>query len=369
MQKQVAKTSTDDGKLFAKLIDNTERRRLIFLAVSVVFGLISAVYCVLYAIRGDMYLTIGTLVFTIVSFINLAILSWDPKKLTASYFIFSANLLMLMNYILFCDDTQTGLMWMFLLPACGCTLLGLRFGSLLTGLMELELVYLMWFPNGLFKAENPDFCRRYPFIFLAFFLVGFFLEYIRAKTYEELEKLQEKFKEMSIRDALTGAYNRHWINNELPQKMKEFCGVRSLGVMIMDIDFFKNINDTYGHLFGDTVLKTLSDMLKDILIEGGSVCRWGGEEFAILLDDADKETVLAKAEGLRSSVEDMKLEFEGRPVKVTISIGCVAMIPTMDMRPGFLIDCADKALYAAKNSGRNNVQYHEEPWRYRGLDA
>lgn len=366
------KNSSLDKGFFNRLIDDSQRFRLQMAAVSTLFGFISAIMCVVNIMHDNNEITIATMMFALVCFINVAILAMGPSNLKISYWLFSGSFLMLATYLLISDETESGPLWLLLLPACGPMLMGKKIGSILTGLLALEVIYFMWVPYGVETlAGNFDkgFLVRYPIIFVSFFLVGFWLEYIRSETYNKLKDLQIRFQEMSIRDALTGIYNRHWINTEMPAVIKRCKGRISLGVMILDLDFFKNINDTYGHLFGDMVLKKIADILKDVVGERGNVCRWGGEEFAVLVENVGKEEAVELAESIREAVENSPFEDDGEEVRLTVSVGVTSMVPKADMRPGFLIDCADHALYEAKNSGRNQVRYHQETWRYREVDG
>ncbi|MBP5303946.1 MAG: GGDEF domain-containing protein [Clostridia bacterium] len=367
-----------DGKspkhqgFYQRIADDNQRNRLQMSAVSIMFGLIAAIMCIVNLLKDETNLTLATMIFSLVCFINVAILSMDFKKMYICKYIFSANLLMISTYLLVFDKAESGLLWLLLLPACGPILLGSRFGSVLSSIVLFEILYMMWTYSGqklLAGDFGIDFRSRYPLIYCCFFFVGFWIEFLRSNSYEALMNLQIKFKEMSIRDALTGIYNRHWINTEMPAAIKRCKGKISLGVLILDLDLFKNINDTYGHIFGDTVLKEVADTLQRVVGDKGNVCRWGGEEFAVLVEGADKKAILELAEQIRNEVAALELEEDGETIHITVSVGATAMVPAADMRPSFLIDCADNALYEAKESGRNTVKYHKATWRYRGVDG
>ena len=181
--------------------------------------------------------------------------------------------------------------------------------------------------------------------------------------------MQKQLRDMSVRDTLTGIYNRHFVSRAIPNIMKHCAGKTRLAVMIIDIDYFKKLNDTHGHLFGDAVLKQVADLLSSVVEPVGYLCRWGGEEFAVLAEGLDEEETMQLAEELRDAVEHMNVVDEnGERQLVTISIGAVSMMPTEDMRPDFLINCADNALYAGKNAGRNSVRYYAGDWYYRDIE-
>jgi len=124
---------------------------------------------------------------------------------------------------------------------------------------------------------------------------------------------------------------------------------------MIDIDHFKRVNDTFGHEAGDEVLKALATLLKDGARASDVCCRHGGEEFLLLMPETSLQGAMAKAEELRRQIEGLRLEDHGRPLEaVTASFG-VAVFPGHAREAGELLRCADEALYAAKNGGRNRV--------------
>ncbi|MBI4050907.1 MAG: GGDEF domain-containing protein [Elusimicrobia bacterium] len=170
----------------------------------------------------------------------------------------------------------------------------------------------------------------------------------RVRLFQEVERLSEV-------DGLTGVYRR----NILEQKIKEetlrartfkttYC------LMLLDIDHFKNLNDTYGHPFGDAVLKRLGEILKACVYETDFVARYGGEEFAVLLPRAEPIGVLRKAETIRSMVEKETFIQGLDTVHITVSIG-VAHFPRDGQTPEEVVAQADQALYQAKAQGRNRI--------------
>jgi diguanylate cyclase (GGDEF)-like protein len=128
-----------------------------------------------------------------------------------------------------------------------------------------------------------------------------------------------------------------------------------VGVIALDIDHFKRLNDTFGHDAGDFVLRALGEQLRAATRDSDIACRFGGEEFGIILPGASLSAARAKAEALRASVEALKLEFDGKALgSFTISAGVAAMPPhAQDWT--FTLQTADRALYVAKQQGRNRV--------------
>jgi diguanylate cyclase (GGDEF)-like protein len=175
------------------------------------------------------------------------------------------------------------------------------------------------------------------------------------------EGFQRQMFESASRDALTGIYNKRFFVERLSS---EFAfAVRHhamLSLIIFDIDHFKRINDTYGHLAGDHVLATLAKLLSPVVRSEDVFARYGGEEFVIMSRSTDPPSASAVSERVRQRVESYSFEFEGKSIPVTVSLGSAGM-PHPDIKtPDDLIARADKALYEAKRGGRNRVVSAED---------
>jgi diguanylate cyclase (GGDEF)-like protein len=129
-------------------------------------------------------------------------------------------------------------------------------------------------------------------------------------------------------------------------------------VVILDIDFFKQFNDTYGHRCGDFVLQYIARFLDDRIRRGDVLCRYGGEEFVIFMPNAPLEAAYQRAENLRNKLANAFIEYEGLHLKTSFSAG-VAGFPTHGSTSDAILNAADKALYQAKDSGRNRVILNE----------
>jgi diguanylate cyclase (GGDEF)-like protein len=164
----------------------------------------------------------------------------------------------------------------------------------------------------------------------------------------------ERLRHLAYVDALTGIFNRRFFERRIQEEIdRARRGRRSLAVLMADIDQFKKLNDEFGHLVGDEVLRQVSAALSATLRKADVVCRYGGEEFAILLPETGGENALAVAEKVRRHLETQV--FTGVPRPVTISIG-VADYPDHGTTRDALVQAADCGLYAAKEAGRNCVR-------------
>lgn len=169
-------------------------------------------------------------------------------------------------------------------------------------------------------------------------------------------KLKETLRQQSIRDALTGLYNRRYMEETLERELSRAAReTLPVGVMMFDIDHFKNFNDLEGHDAGDELLRELGVMLNKSIRGSDIVCRYGGEEFLVVLPGATKENTRLRAEELRLAAKGLLVYHLGKPLaKCTISIG-VAAYPEDEISVERLLKAADQALYRAKNEGRDRV--------------
>lgn len=162
-------------------------------------------------------------------------------------------------------------------------------------------------------------------------------------------------EESNQRDALTGIYNRRYFDEQITQEVLiARRHNRPLALAMMDVDLFKNVNDTHGHLVGDQVLQALTSKLGSMLRSSDSLCRCGGEEFGLILPQISLEHAGGLLERLRNAVSAIVVETDtGAHISVTISVG---VAPLRDgMTPGSMVKIADDLLYQSKNSGRNRV--------------
>jgi len=185
-------------------------------------------------------------------------------------------------------------------------------------------------------------------------LVTMIAEHI-ALALSNLE-LKETLRQQSIRDALTGLYNRRYMEETLDRELSRASRENlPVGVMMLDIDHFKNFNDLEGHDAGDALLRELGALLNKSIRGSDIVCRYGGEEFLVVLPGIDKEQTKRRAEELRLAVREMLVYHLGKPLaKCTISIG-VASYPEDETTIDRLLKAADHALYRAKDAGRDRV--------------
>ncbi|EDL58611.1 sensor domain-containing diguanylate cyclase [Gimesia maris] len=183
----------------------------------------------------------------------------------------------------------------------------------------------------------------------------------QAVIEEQKNKLESENKQLqskAIHDPLTKTYNRSYFNENFEKELYS-CSrdAQPIGIIFSDIDRFKNLNDTYGHQFGDLVLQRVAKVASESTRRSDVFCRYGGEEFVIMVNNPTENGIRDLAERLRKLIENEVIEFEGARVPVTASLGAVVGIPPRDLT-GFaerLVAEADEAMYESKENGRNQV--------------
>ena len=165
---------------------------------------------------------------------------------------------------------------------------------------------------------------------------------------------------MSVLDGLTGLYNRRQFEIGLEQEYNRTKRHPSdFSLAILDIDFFKKVNDTYGHQYGDYVLKTVASLMKQAFRKTDLLYRYGGEELIMIMPETNIEGAIIPVQRLRRMIEEYDFDYNGVKTKVTASIGLTMNYPEFNS-PAELLKSADEALYKAKESGRNRVVLHEQ---------
>jgi two-component system cell cycle response regulator len=178
----------------------------------------------------------------------------------------------------------------------------------------------------------------------------------RSEKKENSRKLEE-LKNLTIRDDLTGLFNSRQFYSHISQEVdRSNRYFRPLSLILMDIDNFKLLNDTHGHLFGDKILSGMGDIIKSAIRMQDTAYRYAGDEFTIILPETELEMAIAVAERVRQAIEnETKVLSDPRPLKVTVSIGVVEYLTDEEIKN--FVHRADSAMYASKKKGRNSISF------------
>jgi diguanylate cyclase (GGDEF)-like protein len=178
-----------------------------------------------------------------------------------------------------------------------------------------------------------------------------------SSALEQLADANSRLRESNRRDALTGVFNRRHFHDVFDQMLRQAGETRQpLGVLLLDLDHFKKVNDTHGHLAGDECLRVLSRKLADTMFsENAVVARFGGEEFVVAVPSCNKERIIDIAERLRRRIGAEPVMYASKEIAITASIGAFSVPPGWNHSADDVLHLVDDALYAAKNEGRNRV--------------
>ncbi|MCB0918936.1 MAG: GGDEF domain-containing protein [Actinobacteria bacterium] len=183
-------------------------------------------------------------------------------------------------------------------------------------------------------------------------IIGAVEVFVPGRTAERAQQIIEDLRRQALHDPLTQIGNRRFGETNLESLEGDTAPAQS-GILFVDIDHFKHVNDTYGHEAGDEVLKMVANTLLNGLRAGDSVCRWGGEEFVVMLPGCDGEDLARVAERLRMLVAKSWIDHEGNRLRVTISLG--GALTTEENAIERVLEQADRRLYVSKETGRNRV--------------
>ncbi|MCI0609429.1 MAG: diguanylate cyclase [Anaerolineae bacterium] len=180
-----------------------------------------------------------------------------------------------------------------------------------------------------------------------------------TRQLEEIEILRDELEQQAIRDPLTDVYNRRYmvefLDNEIARAERENI---SVSIVMMDLDNFKQFNDNYGHKCGDVILQAFANFLIEHTRRGDVICRYGGEEFVILMPNTTHQIGYERAEAWRQDFSETAIDYEGMKFSTTFSAG-VATFPQHGQTGDLILQAADKALYRSKDGGRNRVTRYE----------
>lgn len=177
----------------------------------------------------------------------------------------------------------------------------------------------------------------------------------KTDVIKKINFMYKQTKHLSVTDPLTGVFNRRQFENEFEREFRRAKRYKNdLSIAVIDIDFFKSVNDTFGHSYGDYVLKEISYLMVETFRQTDIIFRYGGEEFVVLLTETPPENSLIPLERFRKIVENHQFRFNGNEMKITASTGLCSKVQDAET-PWEMFDFADKALYQAKEIGRAHV--------------
>lgn len=277
---------------------------------------------------------------------------------------FMAMLILLCIYLTMTGGVENnGHLWTFMFPPLFMYMYGLKKGTIGNLIALFTIAFILYFKNGILLQTEylPSFGGRYLAAYLGVTIVAIAAEFSRDKATVELLKVNDHLVDMSReleraarKDSLTGLSNRRDLYRQMDYERKRMeRNHTSYSVLLADVDHFKKVNDNYGHDCGDEALKAVADIISSSIRKLDIACRWGGEEFLIVLPDTPKDGGLVAAEKIRKEIESHPFNYKDFTFNLTISIGLESCSYENEFE--YYIVEADRKLYQAKKDGRNRV--------------
>lgn len=303
--------------------------------------------------RGMHVLALGELLFTVASLVLITRVH-SIKRPRLVVICFAIPILAIVSYAIYMPTASvTMFAWVYVIPVLAYSALGERQGFYISLAFYLSVgaQYIIRFGDNV-RFQDPAAVLNVIVCSLAIW--GFVHAYEKARNVS-----QAKLSNLAVTDPLTGLNNRLGLESifERRKEISDEVGL-AMGLIMVDLDLFKLINDTYGHDRGDEVLKRVAQSLKQSVREEDVVFRMGGEEFCLMVPRMGRPQLLKTAEAIRERIQSISFEFNGERVVVTCSVGAVIMGDQFTDLEQMLLE-ADRRLYRAKENGRNQVVFDE----------
>lgn len=353
------------------LLNDDFRQSFLVAVLSAILAVITAVAAVthflkdpqkLFAILMTAAFVFAALIFLLTIFANKYHLIWRR--------LFMGLIILYFGYLCY-DGGPDGFLhlWILLIPAFSFITFGLKEGFITAVPVFLTMVAFFWWPLAdirKYAAQQAAFDMvdnqvatfsinmrlRITMLYFVNMFLGYFAELVRHVAAKRLRSFTENFKYASMHDSLTGLANQNYLAKYLDETYQNRNLNTTLGCLFVDVDSFKNVNDTYGHLFGNVVLMRIGELLSQQ--EGAFVCRWGGDEFVVCMTDVKEEKLMEMGEKIRASVS--ACTFKDYPkFHITVSVGAVVLPVDETFNFDHVLDLADYANRMAKSNGKDNV--------------
>lgn len=300
-------------------------------------------------LRDDFVVSAVFFTITFLSLLNIFLLKIFGNAGFSSGFLIILLNLSAIYALIFGGIDNTGILMAFLLPPILVFLRGSRTGGVLLVIMTALAIGILFFIDP--SLVLPQYTVPMKVVFVACFVSLSIFSFLHELSREYAEK---KLEDAASHDPLTGLLNRREMGRILiTESLRTKRYKRPFSLISCDIDNFKKINDHYGHQFGDTVLKMIADLFRGGTRAQECLCRWGGEEFLLLLPETPFDGAMIVAERLRKRISEETIVFGREELTVTLSFGVGEFDPAMSIDEN--IELIDKAMYKAKKAGKNRV--------------
>ncbi len=355
------KTKYNDirNRLRLIVVNELKLRNMMFRWLNGLLALVALFMTVINIFTAEYVLMTVTFVFSLMCILNIILCIYAGSIKTWLMVLFEVEALLLIAFF-FISGIPNGFsaQWICLIPPFALLIFGTKNGTIFSAIAFIMEIFLFWTPLGrsilMYKYTN-EFMLRFPFVYVAFYIITLFIETSRSETRKQLSSLEKKYEYLYRHDELTGIFNRYGFYEALNDQLLS-ANPDNSALMIIDIDNFKSVNDKYGHAAGDAVLSKAASVLSLSAGPDAIIARWGGEEFIVFI--CKEENYCKYAESLRNAVENTDIPIDGGTIRVTISIG-VCSVSKKVSQDDFsrIINIADNNLYKAKKNGKNCIEF------------
>ena len=343
------------------LLDDDFRQPFLVLILSA----LTAIVCLISAIPHflDDVVTEGQWVMAVILAVSFVLSTaiflltfFDRKHHSIWRHLFMVLFILLFSYCCWDGGPQGFIhLWILLIPAFSFMTFGIYEGFITTIPTMLVMILFFWSPLSEYRKYNDlsvDFRLRMTLIYFVALLLGFIAELLRHVAAKRLKYFNKHYEYVSLHDPLTNLANQNYLAKYLNNIYDKREEIHTLGCLFIDVDAFKSVNDKHGHLFGNTVLIKVAEVLADE--KNGFVCRWGGDEFVVCFTNIAEDYLVQIGEKYRATVAAYR--FDDVPkFHITISVGAVVLPVDESFNFDHVLDLADSANRAAKAKGKDTV--------------
>lgn len=335
--------------------DKTKRLKLKSEVIYSSFFVISLTMSIINITTQKYNLLIVTGSFALLCAVNFTLVQFSDRRTNLANWLFMFEVTVLCIYLVITGGSQNfSVIWVLLLPTLGLYFFGIKNGTILSAVVSTVIIVFFNVPPFMKICTDYSltFRMRFPVVFLCSYCVSLLLEWIRFTTEQQLDTCRKKYEFLYRYDELTGMLNRYGLKETLQRAID--LNLKNIGVAMCDLDYYKNINDQYGHQNGDLVLKQVYEVISSQLTEDALIHRFGGEEFVIVYYNSANSYVNSKE--IVDTVAKHPFIADCEEIHITMSIGHVISDKYRSPEEfDNLLKIADRCLYEAKQKGRNRT--------------
>lgn len=333
---------------------NEKRRRLTFYFMSYVGSAIMLTFAIKSLGSGNIPLEVVLFSGVALVMSNVLLSHFYPDSKVFFYIGGALIIMMIFGLVITGGYNNTGLFWVFPFYAALFAIIGYRFGIAITIASLFGVIYLLYQPDLVLAVYPPEQISRFIAALVSYISIAFIGEYFWHKSHVELAKDNLEKQRQANTDPLTKLPNRRFLDAVYFERaMQNPFDYFPLTTVVVDIDHFKSINDTYGHDIGDKVLVHLCALMKSAVRHSDIVARTGGEEFLVLYPTTSLSVGIHLAEKIREKINETAFNLDGKEIQLSASLGVATALTETSLNA--TLKLADENLYLAKQKGRNQV--------------